>query len=44
MTRGERLLRTLVIAILGLVFFLPLWWVTVSALRPPEDIFAFLSP
>jgi ABC-type glycerol-3-phosphate transport system permease component len=43
-TRGERLLRTLVIAILGLVFFLPLWWVTVSALRPPEDIFAFLSP
>jgi putative chitobiose transport system permease protein len=44
MSGGERLLRGSVIALLGLVFFLPLWWVTVSALRPQEEIFAFLSP
>ncbi len=44
MTAAERLLRGVVIALMGLLFFLPLWWVTASALRPPEEIFAFLSP
>jgi putative chitobiose transport system permease protein len=44
MSGVERLVRGSVIALLGLLFFLPLWWVTVSALRPQEEIFAFLSP
>jgi putative chitobiose transport system permease protein len=44
MTTAERLVRTVVIAACGLLFFLPLWWVTVSALRPQQEIFAFLSP
>jgi len=44
MTAAERVLRTLTIAACGLLFFLPLWWVTVSAVRPQEEIFAFLSP
>ncbi len=44
MSSRELVLRTLAIALLGLLFFLPLWWVTVSALRPQTEIFAFLSP
>ncbi len=28
----------------ALLFALPLWWVTVSALRPGRDIFRYLSP
>ncbi|MEM8663643.1 MAG: carbohydrate ABC transporter permease [Pseudomonadota bacterium] len=41
---ARRLLRTVSVIALALVFFLPLWWVTVSALRPEEDIFRYLSP
>lgn len=44
MSGRELVLRTLAVALLGLLFFLPLWWVTVSALRPQTEIFAFLSP
>ncbi len=28
----------------AMLFALPLWWVTVSALRPTQDIFRYLSP
>lgn len=28
----------------AILFVLPLWWVTVSALRPENDIFRYLSP
>jgi ABC-type glycerol-3-phosphate transport system permease component len=33
-----------VIAGVALVFFLPLYWLTVSSLRPEDDIFRYLNP
>jgi len=44
MTPRPGFLRTLAAAALGVTFFLPLWWVTVGALRPEEDIFRYISP
>jgi len=37
-------LHAAVIAATGVVFFLPLWWIFISAFRPEDDIFRFLSP
>jgi len=42
MPRG--FIRLIVAATAGLLFFLPIWWITVGALRPREDIFRYLSP
>lgn len=39
-----RALRFVLVAVIGLLFFLPLWWVTASAIRPSDEIFRFLSP
>lgn len=36
--------RQIAIILTALLFFLPLWWMTVSALRPTDSIFRFLSP
>jgi len=36
--------RTIVAVLCALLFVLPLWWVAVSALRPENDIFRYLSP
>lgn len=44
MTQRAGIFRTLAAGTLGLIFFLPLWWVTVGALRPEEDIFRYISP
>lgn len=44
MTAPGKLLRSVVIVIVSLVFFLPIWWITVSALRPQDEIFRYLSP
>lgn len=44
MTRRPGIMRTLAAVISGLIFFLPLWWVTVGALRPEADIFRYISP
>ncbi len=30
--------------VIAVLFFIPLWWVTVSALRPSDAIFRYLSP
>jgi putative chitobiose transport system permease protein len=38
------LIRTAAAVLLGLLFFIPLWWVIVSALRPEDEIFRYLSP
>lgn len=38
------LLRTGATILITLLFFLPLWWVTISAFRPDQEIFRFLSP
>ena len=32
------------IIVVALVFFLPLYWLTVSSLRPEDDIFRYLNP
>lgn len=37
-------IRTAAVIFLTIVFILPLWWVAVSALRPENDIFRYLSP
>jgi ABC-type glycerol-3-phosphate transport system permease component len=42
--RPGRLFRTACIILVSILFFLPVWWVTVSALRPEEEIFKYLSP
>lgn len=45
--RRHRISRSflLVIAVLtGIFFFLPLWWILISAFRPESDIFRFLDP
>lgn len=44
MNRKVSLLRTASAIGCAMLFFLPLWWMTVSALRPSEDIFRYLSP
>jgi ABC-type glycerol-3-phosphate transport system permease component len=37
-------LHMAVIICVALVFFLPLYWLTVSSLRPEDDIFRYLNP
>jgi putative chitobiose transport system permease protein len=44
MTKAPSLPRIVTVIALALLFFLPLWWMAVSALRPTEDIFRYLSP
>ena len=39
-----RAIRMMAIIFCGLLFLLPLWWVTISALRPEADIFSYISP
>lgn len=41
---GPSILRMLAIALMGLIFFIPIYWVSISAFRAEEDIFRFLSP
>jgi len=41
---SRRILRTGVAVFCALAFLLPLWWVTISAIRPEASIFAHLSP
>ena len=41
---AARVFRMAVIASVGIIFFLPLYWVTLSAFRPEDDIFRFLNP
>jgi ABC-type glycerol-3-phosphate transport system permease component len=36
--------RVVTSILLAVLFFLPIWWFTVGALRPPQDIFRYLSP
>lgn len=38
------MLRTVAAICCAVLFVLPLWWMTVSALRPTGDIFRYLSP
>jgi ABC-type glycerol-3-phosphate transport system permease component len=33
-----------IIAAVALVFFMPLYWLTISSLRPEDDIFRYLNP
>ena len=40
----RRALQMVVIAAIALTFLLPLYWLTISALRPEEDIFRYLNP
>lgn len=42
--KASTVLHAATIAATGLIFFLPLWWIFVSAFRPEEDIFRYLSP
>lgn len=42
--KGKSILRAAAATLCGLLFALPLWWATVSALRPEQDIFRYLSP
>ena len=44
MREGTHPLRTLAVIVIAVLFFIPLWWVTVSALRPSDAIFRYLSP
>ncbi|MGN6765494.1 MAG: carbohydrate ABC transporter permease [Rhizobiaceae bacterium] len=37
-------LRYAAIILVALVFFMPLWWVAISALRPTDEIFRYISP
>jgi putative chitobiose transport system permease protein len=39
-----QVMRMAVIAAAALIFFLPLYWITMSAFRPEDDIFRYLSP
>ena len=38
------IVRYLAIVVVALIFFLPIWWMVISALRPNEEIFAYLVP
>ena len=40
----RHLLRTVTAISCSLLFFLPLWWVAISAIRPEAKIFSYLSP
>ena len=40
---ASQTIRLVAITICGLLFLLPLWWVAVSALRPEDDIFKYIS-
>lgn len=42
MTRHNPI-RAIAIVLIALAFFIPLWWVTVSAFRPEDAIFRYLS-
>ena len=42
-TLAQRALHMMTIAFVGLVFLAPLYWVTMSALRPEDDIFRYVS-
>lgn len=44
MNNNAGLIRISVTVLCAILFALPLWWVTVSALRPENDIFRYLSP
>lgn len=44
MSNRAGFVRTSVTVLCAIIFILPLWWVTVSALRPANDIFRYLSP
>ena len=44
MREGPHPLRTVAVILVALLFFIPLWWVVVSALRPGDAIFRYLSP
>ena len=44
MIQGSHPLRTAFVIIVAVLFFIPLWWVAVSALRPSDAIFRYLSP
>jgi ABC-type glycerol-3-phosphate transport system permease component len=37
-------LRTLAVVAVALLFFLPIWWMIISALRPADEVFRYLSP
>jgi ABC-type glycerol-3-phosphate transport system permease component len=41
---ARRALQLAIIAAFGLLFVLPLWWVSISAFRPEDDIFRYLNP
>jgi ABC-type glycerol-3-phosphate transport system permease component len=36
--------RVVATILVATMFFMPLWWVTISAFRPEDDIFRYLSP
>jgi len=40
----RRALQMVLVVTFGLLFVMPLWWVSISAFRPEDDIFRFLSP
>jgi len=43
MTRKGQWVRLIAITLCGLIFLLPIWWMAVSASRPPGEAFRFLS-
>jgi putative chitobiose transport system permease protein len=43
-TSARRALQMTLIVAFGLLFVLPLWWVSIGALRPEDDIFRYLNP
>jgi len=42
--KPARVLHIATIAAAGIVFFLSLWWIFISAMRPEDDIFRYLNP
>lgn len=47
MNRADRVAskaRVVATILVATMFFMPLWWVTISAFRPEDDIFRYLSP
>lgn len=44
MNERSSALRYAAIILAALVFFMPLWWVAISALRPADEIFRYISP
>lgn len=41
---ARRALHLALIVAFGLLFVLPLWWVSIGSLRPEDDIFRYLNP